>query len=69
VLITFIFGVCLGAPTTYNAVLALTAFNGFGIGGNIPIDTTICLEFLPQVSFVYRVVAGCLRRGTVELIL
>lgn len=26
----------------------VTAFNGFGIGGNIPIDTTICLEFIPQ---------------------
>jgi MFS family permease len=26
----------------------LTAFVGFGVGGNIPIDTTICLEFLPQ---------------------
>ena len=26
----------------------LAAFVGFGVGGNIPIDTTICLEFLPQ---------------------
>ena len=26
----------------------MTAFVGFGIGGNIPIDTTICLEFIPQ---------------------
>jgi hypothetical protein len=49
VLITGIFGLCLGAPNTYNAILVLTAFNGFGIGGNIPIDTTICLEFLPKV--------------------
>ncbi|KAK0130044.1 hypothetical protein ONS96_000582 [Cadophora gregata f. sp. sojae] len=48
VLISCIFGLCLGAPNTYNAILVLTAFNGFGIGGNIPIDTTICLEFLPQ---------------------
>ncbi|KAE8440922.1 hypothetical protein EG329_006319 [Mollisiaceae sp. DMI_Dod_QoI] len=48
VLITCIFGLCLGAPNTYNAVLVLTAFNGFGIGGNIPIDTTICLEFIPK---------------------
>ncbi|OWP04421.1 MFS sugar transporter [Marssonina coronariae] len=48
VCITFIFGLCLGAPDTYPAILVLTAFNGFGIGGNIPIDTTICLEFLPQ---------------------
>ena len=49
VLITCIFGLCLGAPDTYNVILVLTAFNGFEIGGNIPIDTTICLEFLPQV--------------------
>lgn len=28
--------------------MVVTAFNGFGIGGNIPIDTTICLEFIPQ---------------------
>jgi len=48
VLISCIFGLCLGAPNTYSAILVLTAFNGFGIGGNIPIDTTICLEFLPQ---------------------
>lgn len=26
----------------------LTAFVGFGVGGNIPIDTTITLEFIPQ---------------------
>ncbi|KAJ5041496.1 uncharacterized protein L3040_005081 [Drepanopeziza brunnea f. sp. 'multigermtubi'] len=48
VLISCIFGLCLGAPSSYSAILVLTAFNGFGIGGNIPIDTTICLEFLPQ---------------------
>jgi len=49
VIMTFIFGICLGVPSTYDAILVLTAFNGFGIGGNIPIDTTICLEFIPQV--------------------
>ncbi|KAL8688990.1 MAG: hypothetical protein Q9224_004750 [Gallowayella concinna] len=48
VLITSVFGLCLGAPSNYNGILALTAFVGFGVGGNIPIDTTICLEFLPQ---------------------
>ncbi|CZT09145.1 related to 4-hydroxybenzoate transporter [Rhynchosporium agropyri] len=48
VLISGIFGLCLGAPSTYNGILVLTAFNGFGIGGNIPIDTTICLEFIPK---------------------
>lgn len=48
VLTSSIFGICLGAPDTYNALLVLTAFVGLGIGGNIPIDTTICLEMLPQ---------------------
>ena len=48
VLCTSVFGLCLGAPSSYNAILVLTAFVGFGIGGNIPIDTTICLEFLPM---------------------
>ncbi|KAL8670038.1 MAG: hypothetical protein Q9168_005399 [Polycauliona sp. 1 TL-2023] len=48
VLITSIFGLCIGAPSTYSAILVLAAFIGFGVGGNIPIDTTITLEFLPQ---------------------
>ena len=48
VLISSVFGLCLAAPNNYNGILVLTAFVGFGVGGNIPIDTTICLEFLPQ---------------------
>ncbi|KAL9595142.1 MAG: hypothetical protein Q9219_006630 [cf. Caloplaca sp. 3 TL-2023] len=48
VLIASVFGLCLGAPSNYNGILVLTAFVGFGVGGNIPIDTTITLEFLPQ---------------------
>ncbi|KAI9722246.1 MAG: hypothetical protein M1812_001718 [Candelaria pacifica] len=48
VLISSVFGLCLAAPSTYTGILVLTAFVGFGIGGNIPIDTTITLEFLPQ---------------------
>lgn len=48
VLTSSIFGICLGAPDSYNTLLVLTAFTGLGIGGNIPIDTTICLEMLPQ---------------------
>jgi MFS family permease len=46
--ISSIFGLCLGIPNYYSAFLVLTAFVGFGVGGNIPIDTTICLEFIPQ---------------------
>ncbi|ORY16955.1 major facilitator superfamily domain-containing protein [Clohesyomyces aquaticus] len=48
VLISSIFGLCLGIPDTYDCILVLTAFCGFGVGGNIPIDTTITLEFTPQ---------------------
>lgn len=42
------FGLALGGCNTYTAFLVVTAFVGFGVGGNIPIDTTICLEFIPQ---------------------
>ncbi|KAM0336346.1 hypothetical protein ACHAPQ_004278 [Fusarium lateritium] len=38
----------IGASNDYNTFLILTAFVGFGVGGNIPIDTTITLEFIPQ---------------------
>nr|POE96501.1 putative mfs-type transporter pb1e7.08c [Quercus suber] len=47
-LISAAFGLGLGGCNTYTAFLVITAFVGFGIGGNIPIDTTICLEFIPQ---------------------
>lgn len=48
VLIASVFGICLGAPDSYNGVLVLAAFVGIGVGGNVPIDTTICLELLPR---------------------
>ncbi|KAF2202258.1 MFS general substrate transporter [Delitschia confertaspora ATCC 74209] len=48
VAISSVFGLCLGIPNSYSSILALTAFVGFGVGGNIPIDTTITLEFTPQ---------------------
>ncbi|KAJ9128316.1 hypothetical protein QFC24_000609 [Naganishia onofrii] len=32
----------------YNAICAMAALTGFGLGGQIPIDATITLEFLPQ---------------------
>jgi MFS family permease len=48
VFIASAFGPCIGAPSSYNAILVLTALTGFGVGGNIPIDTTITLEFTPQ---------------------
>ncbi|KAF2722605.1 MFS general substrate transporter [Polychaeton citri CBS 116435] len=43
-----VFGLALGGCNTYTSFLVVTAFVGFGVGGNIPIDTTITLEFLPQ---------------------
>ncbi|KAI1368963.1 membrane transporter [Xylaria arbuscula] len=48
VLISSAFGLGLGASDNYTTFLVLTAFVGFGVGGNIPIDTTIMLEFIPQ---------------------
>ena len=39
-----------GAPS-FEGAQGLAFCNGFGIGGNIPIDTTIALEFLPEVRY------------------
>ena len=47
-MISAAFGLGLGGCNTYDSFLVVTAFVGFGVGGNIPIDTTICLEFIPQ---------------------
>ncbi|PSR90299.1 membrane transporter [Coniella lustricola] len=47
-LFSSVFGLCLGASNNYTTFLVLTAFVGFGVGGNIPIDTTITLEFIPH---------------------
>jgi MFS family permease len=47
-LITGVFGMCLGAQSSYNGLLVFLAFTGFGIGGNIPIDSTS--EYLDHCS-------------------
>lgn len=47
-LFSSVFGLCLGASDSYATFLVLTALVGFGVGGNVPIDTTIMLEFVPQ---------------------
>ena len=39
-LIAGVFGMCLGGQSSYNGFLVITAFIGFGVGGNIPIDST-----------------------------
>jgi MFS family permease len=46
--ITAGFGLILGALDTYAGIIAVSFFVGFGLGGNIPIDATITMEFLPK---------------------
>ncbi|GFZ47001.1 hypothetical protein JCM24511_04227 [Saitozyma sp. JCM 24511] len=48
-LITSVFGMLLAAPKyNYEAVCGIYFLSSIGLGGNIPIDPTIALEFLPQ---------------------
>jgi len=48
-LITSIFGTLLAAPSyNYAAICGIYFLSSVGLGGNIPIDATIALEFLPQ---------------------
>lgn len=44
VLITFVFGTAVAGVSRYTTYLLFSALGAFGIGGNIPIDTTITLE-------------------------
>ncbi|GAA6042997.1 hypothetical protein JCM8097_003878 [Rhodosporidiobolus ruineniae] len=46
-LIASIFGLLFAAPSNFGALCFFAAMTGLGVGGNIPIDATICLEFLP----------------------
>ena len=48
-LITSVFGLLLAAPkNNYNAICGIYFLASIGLGGNIPIDATIALEYLPQ---------------------
>ncbi|GIZ44729.1 hypothetical protein CKM354_000792000 [Cercospora kikuchii] len=48
-LITSIFGLLLAAPRfNYDAFCGIYFLASIGLGGNIPIDATIALEYLPQ---------------------
>ncbi|KAF1936330.1 MFS general substrate transporter [Clathrospora elynae] len=48
-LITSVFGLLLAAPKyNYSAICGIYFLASLGLGGNIPIDATIALEFLPQ---------------------
>uniref|UniRef100_V5EA20 Major facilitator superfamily (MFS) profile domain-containing protein n=1 Tax=Kalmanozyma brasiliensis (strain GHG001) TaxID=1365824 RepID=V5EA20_KALBG len=45
--IASVFGIASGGARSFDMLCVLSALIGFGIGGNIPIDATITLEFLP----------------------
>lgn len=47
-LITGIFGCCVGAGSSWLAVCGLYAALGAGVGGNLPVDGALLLEFLPS---------------------
>lgn len=48
-LITSVFGLLLAAPkNNYGAICGIYFLASLGLGGNIPIDATIALEFVPQ---------------------
>ncbi|TKW51305.1 putative MFS-type transporter PB1E7.08c [Colletotrichum tanaceti] len=49
-LITGVFGVLLAAAPTWGWVNLLFAALGFGVGGNLPVDGALFLEFLPDAS-------------------
>ncbi|KAH8919086.1 MFS general substrate transporter [Atractiella rhizophila] len=46
-LIGGIFGVAAGAAPNFTALCVLLSFIGFGVGGNLPVDGALFLEFLP----------------------
>jgi MFS family permease len=45
-----VFGIAAGGAPSFAALGTLLAFLGFGIGGNLPVDGALYLEFIPQVS-------------------
>lgn len=50
VAISSLFGLCIGFSNSYALLIALATGVGFGVGGNIPVDTTIFLEFIPRTD-------------------
>lgn len=48
--ITSIFGVAAGAAPNWIGACALFACVGLGVGGNLPVDGALFLEFLPMAS-------------------
>lgn len=49
-LICGVFGICVGAAPTWTGVCGLSASLGLGVGGNLPVDGALFLEFLPTAS-------------------
>ncbi|KAL6701110.1 MFS general substrate transporter [Trichoderma pleuroticola] len=49
-LITSIFGILAAYARSWGAVCFLYAAFGFGVGGNLPVDGALFLEFLPDAS-------------------
>lgn len=49
-LVTAIFGILTSFATSWEAVCLLLAFLGSGVGGNLPVDGALFLEFLPDAS-------------------
>ncbi|EJD39649.1 MFS general substrate transporter [Auricularia subglabra TFB-10046 SS5] len=43
-----VFGLLIGALDSWKAILAVSFLLGFGLGGNIPIDATILMDFIPK---------------------
>ncbi|WWC93760.1 hypothetical protein V866_000596 [Kwoniella sp. B9012] len=46
-LFSTVFGLCFALPSNYALTCLLACLIGLGVGGNIPVDATITLEFLP----------------------
>ncbi|KAJ9156573.1 MFS general substrate transporter [Pleurostoma richardsiae] len=49
-LITGVFGIASAYASTWAGVCVLFAALGFGVGGNLPVDGALFLEFLPDAS-------------------
>lgn len=49
-LITSVFGIASAYASTWGGVCLLYAAMGFGVGGNLPVDGALFLEFLPDAS-------------------
>ncbi|OLN85534.1 putative MFS-type transporter PB1E7.08c 3 [Colletotrichum chlorophyti] len=49
-LITGVFGILLAFSPTWGCVNIIFAALGFGVGGNLPVDGALFLEFLPDAS-------------------